>query len=189
MLRTHRPPTPSARPAASVYRALLFLHLGAAAPLVPLTAQSSPPTRLPLDLFTLRAGEPWDQSRDRLDSIESRVGCRTSIDPRITECRGTLSVPASPTPFDLVISLVSMRTAIILISGRTSHEVISSWIAEISARHGQPTVRSTQGQQTWQWIRHRQMLRLTARSGPGHPEVALSLIDGPLLDGLDGPPQ
>lgn len=187
MLRTPHPPTPLARPTASVYRTVVFLALGALSPLVPLAAQPSTAPRPPLDLFTLRAGESWTLNRDRLDSLDSQVGCRASRDPRITECRGTVSLPASPSPFDLVISLVSSRTAIILISGRTSHEVISSWIAEIATRHGRPTVRSTQGQHTWQWIRDRQMLRLTTRAGRGPPEVALSLIDGPLLDGLDGP--
>lgn|GEM_PF-1338337 len=184
MLRTLRSPTPSARPTASVFRVLALLALGA---LTPLTAQPFPTPPPPLELFTLRAGEPWNISRDRLDTLDGRVGCRASLDPRITECHGTVSLPLSPVPFDLVVSLVSNRTAIILLSGRASHEVISSWITDLGARHGQPTVRSAQGQQTWQWIRHRQMLRLTTRAGQGQPEVALSLIDGPLLDGLDGP--
>lgn len=186
MLRTLHSPTPSARPTASVFRLLALLTLGA---LAPLAAQPSPPPPPPLDLFTLRAGEAWNINRDRLDTLDGRVGCRASLDPRITECHGTVSLPLSPVPFDLVISLVSSRTAIILLSGRASHEVVSSWITDLVARHGRPAVRSTQGQQTWQWIRHRQMLRLTTRTGQGHPEVALSLIDGPLLDGLDGPPR
>lgn len=184
MLQTSTHPTPSARPTASVRRGLVFLLLGAT-PLVSVAAQRSPDPRSSLELFTLRAGEPWDISRERLDSLPSRVECRASIDPRITECRGTVALAGSPVPFDLVISLVSGHTAIILLSGRTSHEVISGWITELGARHGQPTVRTTQGQQTWQWIRRRQMLRLSTRPGRGRPEVALSLIDGPLLDGLD----
>ena len=164
---------------------MVFLFLGVMASPGTLNAQRSSDPRPSLHLFTLRAGEPWNVSRERLGLLPSQVGCRASRDPRITECRGTVALAGSPVPFDLVISLVSGQTAIILISGRTSHEVISGWITDMSARHGQPTIRSSRGQQTWQWIHRRQMLRLSTRSGPGEPEVALSLIDGPLLDGLD----
>ncbi len=163
----------------------MFLFLGVSALPASLAGQRPSDPRPILDLFTLRAGVPWKASKERLDSLPGQVGCRASLDPRITECRGTVTLAGSTVPFDLIISLVSGRTAIILISGRTSHQILSAWIAEFGARYGQPTVRSTQGQETWQWIHRRQMLRLSTRGGQGQPEVALSLIDGPLLDGLD----
>jgi hypothetical protein len=62
---------------------------------------------------------------------------------------------------------------------------MAQWLADLSARYGTVEPRRTQGQATWQWVRQRQMIRLTTRLENGHRVVSVSLMDGPLLDGLD----
>jgi hypothetical protein len=62
---------------------------------------------------------------------------------------------------------------------------MAQWLVDLSTRFGTVEPRRTQGQETWQWVRQRQMIRLTTRMENGHRIVSVSLMDGPLLDGLD----
>lgn len=82
-------------------------------------------------------------------------------------------------------SLISGAAAILLLTAPAPDAEVSQWIAELSARYGQVEPHRAQGQETWQWVRRRQMIRLTTRLEQGRRVVSVSLVDGPLLDGLD----
>jgi hypothetical protein len=82
-------------------------------------------------------------------------------------------------------SLISGAAAILLLSAPAPDAEVSQWIADLSARYGQVDPHRAQGQETWQWVRRRQMIRLTTRLEQGRRVVSVSLVDGPLLDGLD----
>lgn len=82
-------------------------------------------------------------------------------------------------------SLISGAAAILLLTAPAPDAEVSQWIAELSTRYGQVEPHRAQGQETWQWVRRRQMIRLTTRLEQGRRVVSVSLVDGPLLDGLD----
>jgi hypothetical protein len=82
-------------------------------------------------------------------------------------------------------SLISGAAAILLLSAPVPEAEVTQWIADLSARYGQVDPHLAQGQETWQWVRRRQMIRLTTRMEQGRRVVSISLVDGPLLDGLD----
>ena len=117
--------------------------------------------------------------------LDGRWRCTESrVDDRFTECRGSIRTPAG-TPMSVTGSLISGTAAILLLSAPAPDAEISQWLADLSARYGQVSPRLAQGQETWQWVRRRQMIRLTTRMEQGRRFVSVSLVDGPLLDGLD----
>jgi len=106
------------------------------------------------------------------------------VDDRFTECHGSVRGPSGDS-LSVTGSLISGAAAIILLSAPISDAEASQWVAELMGRYGQVEPRRTQGQESWQWVRRRQMIRLTTRLEDGRRLVSVSLIDGPLLDGLD----
>lgn len=136
-----------------------------------------------------RVATPRQAFRDAVRLAAGTAPCRRSSDPRITDCRGTAPMPGQAKPWELRASLVHDSTAIILLSGSIAPEQIATWLADLERLHGAPEVRRSGPAETrtYQWVRNRQMLRVTVRPGIGDPVVAVSLVDGPLLDGLDRP--
>ena len=53
------------------------------------------------------------------------------------------------------------------------------------AAYGETTVVEQGSQSMLQWVRHRQMLRMTWREFTDSTAASVSLIDGPILDGWD----
>jgi len=77
--------------------------------------------------------------------------------------------------------------AVLLLSGPVAERDLQRWRNALDERIGPATVRRSQGQTAWQWVRARRMVRITTPAGGGTPMASISLVDGPLLDGLGEP--
>ena len=91
-----------------------------------------------------------------------------------------------PNDMTVTASLISGRAAIVLLSAPVPEPEVAEWLAELSRRFGTVEPRRAQGLETWQWVRRGRMVRVTTRAERGTLVVSVSLVDGPLLDGLDG---
>jgi len=158
--------------------------LGLAAGLVALAAAQGPSH--PLEFRGLRAGMPRADSEAVLRRAGATLSCQPTREPRITACSATLQGSGGPAQ-TVTLSLVDDRVAIALVAGPASAEQISAWHEELTIRYGETAVRRRGPQESFQWIRQRQMLRLTVRREGGGLLASVSLIDGALLDGLPRP--
>jgi len=146
----------------------------------PLAAQGTP-----LSFFGFRAGVP-------LAAVEAQVrlllgtglSCqRSKADPRLQDCRATVSDPVANTPVSIWLAAIDSVTGVLTISATLPTADFLRWRDEIEATHGPraATVQGTQGMA--QWIAGAQMLRLTWRARTGRVETSVSIVDGPVLDG------
>lgn len=87
----------------------------------------------------------------------------------------------------MTASLVDGRVAILVFRTETDGRGLGVWRETLQSRYGSVASRTDHGQEMWQWIRRRQMLRLTTRLEAGRRVASVTLLDGPLLDGLDPP--
>lgn len=109
-------------------------------------------------------------------------------DRRFTECRGTLQ-PAGEGTLSLVASLINGEVAVLMIRGPVGEAGLDRWRDQLTTRYGSVSPKREHGQQTWQWVRRRRMIRLTTRRENAVRMVSVSLVDGPLLDGLGQGPR
>jgi hypothetical protein len=105
------------------------------------------------------------------------------VDPRIAECWGEIRTPGDG-PLTLRASLVEGAVAVLLISGPVGDAGVARWRDRLAARYGSVPARREHGQESWQWVRRSRMIRLTTRREDGTRIASVSLVDGPLLDGL-----
>ena len=139
----------------------------------------------PIEFLGFRPGASRAETEAHLATVAGSWRCTASHDPRITDCRGTM--PSEAGALTLTASHVDSRLAILLLAGPVDREALAVWRERLQTVYGSVAPRTDHGQETWQWIRRRQMLRLTTRLEAGNQVVSVSLIDGPLLDGLDPP--
>jgi hypothetical protein len=139
----------------------------------------------PIEFLGFRPGSSRADAEAHLATVGGSWRCTASRDPRITDCRGAM--PSAAGTLDLTASLVDGQLAILLLSGPVGRETLGVWRDGLETVYGSVTPRTDHGQETWQWIRRRQMLRLTTRLEAGMRVVSVSLTDGPLLDGLNPP--
>ena len=92
---------------------------------------------------------------------------------------------AAGTRLTVIASLIGGHAAILLLSAPVPDTEASGWIADLSRRFGAVEPSRSQGLDTWQWVRQRRMIRITIRRERGVATTSVSLVDGPLLDGLD----
>lgn len=123
---------------------------------------------------------------DQARGLNGALRCRGSTDPRIRECRGTIRGPAGA-PVALLVSLVDGQAAIILLTSALAPEEADAWQTELALAFGEVTPSRQNSQLSWRWIRRGQMLRFTRRAETRGLVASISLIDGPLLDGLGAP--
>lgn len=116
-----------------------------------------------------------------------RLSCRQStVDSRIAECHASIHPDGGPA-LVVTVSLVRGAAAITLLAAPRSAAELRDWLIQLETRNGPGTQRQQHGQQTWQWVRHNTMIRLTTRLEGGQRVASVSLVDGPLLDGLSTP--
>lgn len=159
--------------------AALLLGSPAATP-----AQSTSPS---IAFLGFQPGLPRAEVEARLADRSGRWVCAASRDPRLADCRGSLVDPRDGT-LTLTGALVDGALAILVIRGPLGEAGLERWRRDLEAHYGSVTPTSDHGQETWQWIRQRRMLRLTTRREAGTRIVSVTLVDGPLLDGLHAPP-
>lgn len=156
---------------------------------VPSVAAQTPSwTRLPsLRFFGFRAGIPLEVTAERIaDLAGTTLACaRSTIDPRVMDCRSSFPDPITADPVDLWVSALDSLVAILTISGTVSPVQFTGWRSSLISAYGETTAVEQGSQSMLQWIRHRQMLRLTWRQFSDSTSASVSLVDGPLLDGWD----
>ncbi len=99
------------------------------------------------------------------------------------DCRSTFLDPITSDPVDLWLSARDSLVAILTISGPVSPVQFQAWRSSLVSAYGETDVVQQGSQSMLQWIRHRQMLRLTWRKFTDSTAASVSLVDGPLLDG------
>lgn len=94
--------------------------------------------------------------------------------------------PAGEPAIEVTGSLVDGSVAVLLLAASVDDARLERWVGDLSARYGRVTPRTPHGQTSWQWVRRQRMIRVTTRIEASGRVVSVSLVDGPLLDGLDG---
>lgn len=158
--------------------------LGLAAGLVSLAGAQPAPH--PLEFLGIRAGVSRAASEAILREAGATLQCQPTREPRLTACTASLTAAGGPA-LTVTLSLVDDRVGIALLAGPASPDRIARWYEALTASYGEAPVRRRGAQESFQWIQHRQMLRLTVRREGGGLVASVSLIDGPLLDGLPRP--
>jgi hypothetical protein len=163
---------------------LWWIAVLVAAPSV--AAQTPSWTRLPsLRFFGFRAGISLDAASERVGDLSgTALACEQStVDRGVMDCRSTFPDPITSDPVDLWLAVRDSLVAILTISGPVSPVQFQAWRSSLVSAYGETEVVEQGSQSMLQWIRHRQMLRLTWRTFTDSTAASVSLIDGPLLDG------
>lgn len=146
-----------------------------------LQAQATPP----LAFLGFRAGASLAATDAQVHLLlGSGLVCqRSRADPRLQDCRATLTDPFTSQPVSIWLAAIDSMTGIVTVSAILPSAAFARWRTELEAAYGEApaTVRGVQGMV--QWIRGTQMLRLTWRAPPGRIEASVSMVDGPVLDG------
>lgn len=141
--------------------------------------------RPPLSFYGLRAGVSLAETDAQVRLLLGPgLACRRSAaDPRLQDCRATVTEPGTDTPLTLWLAAIDSITAIVTVSTTLPMARFDRWRDALEWSYGpQPaTLQGTQGMV--QWIEATQMLRLTWRTAPGRVEASVSIVDGPTLDG------
>lgn len=162
-----------------------MLFLPPAPPAIVIAAAQTLP---PLSFVGFRARMPLADAEALARAAGGTLSCRQASDSRIRECRGVFPSAGFPAPLSLLISSVKDSAAVIVLSQRAPKQVVDQLVSTLSMDFGVPNQSRESGiQMTWEWIRRGQMLRLVQREAADHMEVAVTLTDGPLLDGLGSP--
>ena len=138
-----------------------------------------------LRFFGFRAGVPLELTAERVKELsDTPLACeRSTVDPRVMDCRANFPDPITLDPVELWLSALDSLVSVLTISGPVSPVQFSGWKSSLVSAYGETTVVKQGSQSMVQWIRHRQMLRLTWREYRDSTAASVSLIDGPLLDG------
>ncbi|HET9293391.1 MAG TPA: hypothetical protein VFO06_03790 [Gemmatimonadales bacterium] len=164
-----------------------MLRLGAAGAVVALCASGPLPAQLqPLEFFGLRPGATLaatDAQVRRLGAARGLRCNRSTADPRVRDCKATIADPVDGTPLRIWLAAVDSLTGIVTVSGDLTGGQFEHWRSPLETAYGESGARVQGTQWMMQWIRGRQMIRLTWRARPGRIEASVSLVDGPVLDG------
>jgi hypothetical protein len=154
-------------------------------PAVAPAAQKLPP----LSFAGFRAGLPLAAAKDLISTSGGKLDCKSSSDPRMRECTGSIQFPSLDQPFEILISAVNDSAAVIILTGYPTQVTVTAWVTALTQVFGVPKNEPKPGGGgSWQWIRRGQMMRVIERAAHGALQAVINLTDGPLLDGL-GPPQ
>lgn len=128
-------------------------------------------------------------SRATADSVLARHGatlrCQPTREPRIAACSATATLDGQVAT--LTVSLVDGLIGVVLVAARLPAEQVANWHAALVEAYGDVAPQRRPGQESFQWIRGGQMLRLTVRRETAGLVASVSLVDGALLDGLPPP--
>ncbi len=112
---------------------------------------------------------------------------RSRADRRLLDCRGMVADPSAGQPLEVWVSAVDSLSGVLTISGPVTAAQLDDWRSTIEQDYGKTGARVQGPQWMMQWIRRRQMLRLTWRVRDNQKVASVSLVDGPVLDGWEGP--
>jgi hypothetical protein len=161
----------------------MMVSLVLASLLLPATASGATrPDTSALRFYGLRAGAPLDEIHALLRRHGGRLHCdRAKRDPRVSECRGTIS-DSTTGPIKVWVSAMDSAAGVITLSATVDSSALVRWRRDLERRYGTVAVRTQGGQSMLQWVRRGRMLRLTWRTERGALTASVSLVDGRVLD-------
>lgn len=122
-----------------------------------------------------------------LDALLRRVGAarlrceRAQRDPRVSECRGSVSDSAAGR-VSVWVSAVDSVAGVITLSAVVDSAVLRHWRRDLERRYGRVAAQVQGTQSMLQWVRRGRMIRLTWRTQRGELTASVSLVDGRVLD-------
>lgn len=163
-------------------RPATWVLLLAAGAVLPARAQAPPA----LGFHGLAPGMPRAALAEAVRGHGGTLRCRTTPEPRLEACSAALRLPAGEAA-TLTASLVDGHLGVALVAARLEPAEVGRWHADLVDRFGDVPVERRAGQERFQWIRDRRMLRLTVRREGGGLTASVSVVDGRLLDDLPPP--
>ena len=138
-----------------------------------------------LEFLGFRAGAHLSEVGARIRELDGgRLRCdRAKADRRVTECRATLTDPATALPVDLWLSAIDSLAGVMTLSGEVEGDELDRWRGGIERRYGRVGAQVQGTQWMMQWVRRGRMMRLTWRMERGERVASVSLVDGRVLDG------
>jgi len=154
------------------------------APLVrPGHAEGQAADTVVLEFSGFRAGAPVGEVAALIRLRGGQFRCqRAKVDPRVSECRGTLDDLSVGGPVEIWLSAIDSISGVITISGQLESTQFARWKTSIERRYGPAGARVEGSQWMMQWVHRQRMLRLTWRVERGKRSASVSLIDGRVLD-------
>jgi hypothetical protein len=149
-----------------------------------LAAVPTPPDTTRLEFHGFRAGATLGELRSTLATLGAgRLRCdRAKADPRVSECRATITNVELGERVSLWISAVDSVASVITLSSTVAADQLDRWRRAIERRYGAVNATVQGSQWMMQWVRQRRMLRLTWRIEHGQKVASVSLVDGRVLD-------
>jgi hypothetical protein len=112
------------------------------------------------------------------------LACRRSVvDPRLQDCRATITDPLTGGPAAIWLAAIDSTTGVVTIAATLTSAAFARWREELESVYGREPATARGAHGMVQWIRGTQMLRLSWRDADGRLEASVSLVDGPVLDG------
>ncbi len=147
------------------------------------TAQSPTST---LEFLGLRPGMSEPAMQAVIGDLGGSFRCGATTEPRLRACSGTIPDPDVGV-LSVTASMVDGAVGVALVSATLAPTRIGDWHAALTDRYGDAPVQRRPGQEHFQWILDRRMLRLTVRREAARLTASVSLVDGRLLDSLPAP--
>jgi hypothetical protein len=133
---------------------------------------------------------PLQEVKDRLEATGGSLSCKKTSEPLLRECTGSMRDPRTKRFFEVLIASIRDSAAVIVLTAGVSESEGTLWVRWLSDEFGTPNREHQPSiQQSWQWIRRGQMLRVVTREAQHQVRASVTLTDGPLLDGLGSPKQ
>ena len=143
---------------------------------------ATPPDTSALHFRGLRAGARLHEIDSLLRRQGGRLRCdRAKKDPKVSECRATVSDSATGS-INVWVSAMDSAAGVITLSAAVDSGTLGGWRHDLQRRYGRVTVKRQGGQSMQQWVRRGRMLRLTWRTERGELIASVSLVDGRVLD-------
>ena len=147
-------------------------------------AVPAPSDTTPLEFHGFRAGATLGELRSTLATLGAgRLRCdRAKADPRVSECRATITNAELGERVSLWVSAVDSVASVITLSSTVAADQLDRWRRAIERRYGAVNATVQGSQWMMQWVRQGRMLRLTWRIEHGQKVASVSLVDGRVLD-------
>jgi len=132
----------------------------------------------PLKFLGFRVGMPFPTAQALIKTSGGKLNCAPAPGHAGLDCSGTLPYPGLSTALEVRIGSVSDSVTLVMLTARAIERVAPAWASALREDYGPPKDDLRPGvQESWQWSRGSQMLRIVERRG-GKDEIESSLTLG-----------
>jgi hypothetical protein len=151
----------------------------------PAQVAPTPPDTTGLEFLGFRAGAGLGELAAHLQGQGApQLRCwQSRTDPRVHECRASLSHQEFGGKVTLWISAIDSLAGVMMLSAAVETDQLARWRAVLEEKYGRVGTKVQGTQSMLQWVRRGRMLRLTWRAERGRRVASVSLVDGRVLDG------